>query len=73
MTTKAEVTETPLMKINITLTLSKIMAFVLLFSALALDFITTKSASTFMYAVPFVCSLVLGKQAFDHFKPAGGP
>ena len=51
--------------IKITLTLSKIMAFCLLASSLALDFINTGTASTFMYTVPFICGLVLGKQIID--------
>ena len=53
---------------KITFTLSKIMAFALLASALALDFINTKSAATFMYSVPFICTLVLGKQGIDLLK-----
>jgi hypothetical protein len=60
------------MKNNITITLSKIMAFALLFSALALDFVNTKSAATFMYAVPFICTLVLGKQGIDLLKAKMG-
>ena len=53
---------------KITFTLSKIMAFCLLLAALALDFINTKTASTFMYAVPFIVTLVIGKQAADIIK-----
>jgi hypothetical protein len=53
---------------KITITLSKIMAFCLLASSLALDFINTHSASTFMYTVPFICGLVLGKQGIDLIK-----
>lgn len=53
---------------HITVTLSKVMAFCLLAAALALDFINTKSAATFMYTVPFICGLVLGKQGIDLLK-----
>jgi len=56
------------MKFNIVITLSKIMAFALLGSALALDFVNTHSSSTFMYAVPFIAGLVLGKQGLDILK-----
>lgn len=56
------------MKWKITITLSKIMAFALLVAALALDFVNTKTASTFMYAVPFISGLVLGKQGLDILK-----
>lgn len=53
------------MEWKITVTLSKIMAFILLISALALDFFITKSASTFMFTIPFIAGLVIGKQGFD--------
>jgi len=53
---------------KITFTLSKIMAFCLLIAALALDFVNTESAATFMYTVPFICGLVLGKQGIDLIK-----
>jgi hypothetical protein len=57
-----------MIKVSIRVTLSKIMAFALLASALCLDFIVTKSAATFMYTVPFVAGLVLGKQGIDLMK-----
>ena len=53
------------MKFNKTVTLSKVMAFTLLGASLALDFINTHTAATFMYAVPFIAGLVLGKQGLD--------
>ena len=53
---------------KITFTLSKIMAFCLLLAALGLDFANTKSAATFMYTVPFICGLVIGKQGLDILK-----
>lgn len=57
------------MKFYINFTLSKIMAFMILFSALYLD---TRSggATAFMFAVPFISALILGKQYFDKNKPA---
>lgn len=56
------------MKNEIKLTLSKVMAFALLGAALALDFCITKTAATFMYAVPFITGLVIGKQGLDIVK-----
>ena len=56
------------MKMNITITLSKIMAFCLLGSSIFLDMVNTHTASTFMYTVPFITALVLGKQGLDLLK-----
>jgi hypothetical protein len=60
------------MNFKITVTLSKIMAFALLGSALWLDFVNTHTAATFMYAVPFIAGLVLGKQGLDILKEKVG-
>ena len=57
---------------NITITLSKIMAFTLLAGSIALDIINTKSATAFMFAVPFISALVLGKQGLDILKQKVG-
>ena len=40
------------------------MAFVICFCALALD-LTGKNSTAFMFAVPFVSALIVGKQYFD--------
>lgn len=47
------------MKLLITLTWSKVMAFLILGCA------TYLGATAFMFAVPFVSGLILGKQYFD--------
>lgn len=57
-----------MVKVSITITLSKVMSFALLAAALALDFVLTKTASTFMYTVPFITGLVIGKQGIDLMK-----
>lgn len=52
------------MKFAITLTWSKITAVLVLGCAVALDIIN-KTASTFMFAIPFVVALISGKQILD--------
>jgi len=54
-------------KLFLTLTWSKIMAFVLLGCSLGLDLING-GATAFMFTVPFVSALILGKQYFDRNK-----
>lgn len=56
------------MNIKITITLSKIFAFLTIALAVWLDFGITASASTFMYALPFCSALLLGKQVIDRKK-----
>lgn len=50
------------MKLLVTLTWSKIMAFLMLLCA------TLLGSTTFMFAVPFITALILGKQYFDKNK-----
>lgn len=50
--------------IFLTLTASKIMAFVIIACAVALDF-ENGGSTAFMFAVPFVSALILGKQYLD--------
>ena len=54
------------MKISIDIrmffTLSKIMAYIMLFSSLSLS-VYIKDASPFTFSLPFVSALILGKQA----------
>ena len=52
------------MKFLITLTWSKIMALLILASSVTLD-VMNKSASSFMFALPFVTFLITGKQYLD--------
>ena len=52
------------MRLLITLTWSKIMAFLIIIGALYLD-ISNHTNSTFMFTVPFASALILGKQYFD--------
>jgi len=51
----------------VTLTWSKIMAFSILAVSLTLDIIH-KSSTTTMFAIPFISSLILGKQYLDRKK-----
>lgn len=55
------------MKFEITITASKLMSLLILMSATILD-IKSGGATAFMFAVPFVSALVLGKQYFDSGK-----
>jgi len=55
-------------RINIDLTWSKIMALVLALEAGYIDLNTVKTGTIFMFTVPFVITLILGKQAFDKNK-----
>jgi len=52
------------MKLLVTLTWSKIMAFVLILCSMYLD-IENNTNNTFMFTVPFASALILGKQYFD--------
>jgi hypothetical protein len=52
---------------KITLTFSKIMAFTMLGCAVLLDF-KNGGCTAFMFSVPFVSALILGKQYFDKGK-----
>jgi len=52
------------LKLYLTLTWSKIMAFTILACAMYLD-ILNGGATAFMFSVPFVSGLIIGKQYFD--------
>lgn len=52
------------MQTAIRLTASKVMAFILVGCSVLLD-ILNGGATAFMFTVPFVSALVLGKQYFD--------
>lgn len=54
--------------VEVTLTFSKIMAFLLLITSFILDLITTKNGAVTMFAIPFIVILVTGKQYFDRKK-----
>jgi len=56
------------MKIQITLTWSKLVAVLVLGSAVYLDVKTGSGASAFMYALPFIVFLITGKQYLDKNK-----
>jgi hypothetical protein len=55
-------------KLLVTLTWSKIMAFMVLIAAVSLDFYNGGATCT-MFAIPFISALVLGKQYFDKGRP----
>jgi hypothetical protein len=55
------------MKLLITITWSKVMAFLVLGCSLVLD-IKNGGATAFMFAVPFVVILISGKQYLDSKK-----
>lgn len=53
------------MNFNITVTLSKVLAYLMLGLSVLIDFKITHTASTFMYTVPFSVALIMGKQGSD--------
>jgi len=55
------------MKFNIELTWSKVMALVLLIAVTFLVYIT-KDVSLFTFSIPFIVTLILGKQITDKIK-----
>jgi hypothetical protein len=55
------------MKTYINLTWSKLMAFTILGCAVVLDF-KNGGSTAFMFAIPFVSALILGKQYLDKGK-----
>ena len=57
-----------MIKTSVTLTWSKILAFVILACSMFLD-IRNSGATAFMFALPFVVFLITGKQFFDRNKP----
>jgi hypothetical protein len=56
------------MKLNITLTWSKIVAVLILGCAVYLDLKGESKGTIFMFAVPFVVALITGKQVIDRTK-----
>lgn len=58
-------------KLLVTLTWSKIMAFLLIGLAFGLD-IKNGGTTAFMFTVPFVSALILGKQYLDKGKKEDG-
>ena len=54
-----------------TITASKLMAFLVLFGALALD-ILDKQATAFMFAIPFITAMIGVKQYLDSKRETNG-
>lgn len=54
--------------IFINITLSKIMSFTILLLAFVMDLLNDRAGTVFMFAIPFVAGLVVGKQYFDKNK-----
>jgi uncharacterized Tic20 family protein len=55
-------------KFQMTITFSKIMAFVLSWQAVYIDLTIVKNGTIFMFVLPFVVFLITGKQAIDWKK-----
>ena len=51
-----------------TITFSKVMAFIMIVLAFLMDFLNDKGGTVFMFAIPFVVFLITGKQAIDWKK-----
>ena len=56
------------MKVEITLTWSKIMAFIIIILSFILDLKTKSGGTVFMFAIPFAVVLITGKQMIDKTK-----
>ena len=53
------------MKINITLTWSKIVALIILLCAVCIEMKNALGGTVFMFSLPFVVGLITGKQIID--------
>ena len=54
-----------MVKVNIEVTSSKMMGYLMIIMAFILDLLNDKSGTIFMFSIPFVVLLVTGKQYFD--------
>ena len=54
-----------MVKVFINITLSKVMAFLILLLAFLMDLLNDRAGTVFMFAVPFVVALILNKQWAD--------
>lgn len=57
-------------RLLVTLTWSKIMAFLIVGLAFGLD-LKNGGATCFMFSIPFASALIFGKQVIDSKKPQG--
>lgn len=51
--------------ISINITLSKVMAFLMLVLAFIIDLLSDKAGTVFMFAIPFVAAMIANKQYND--------
>ena len=51
--------------ISINITLSKVMAFLMLILAFVIDLMSDKHGTVFMFAIPFVAAMIANKQYND--------
>ena len=51
--------------ISINITLSKVMAFLMLVLAFVIDLLSDKAGTVFMFAIPFVAAMIANKQYND--------
>jgi hypothetical protein len=58
-----------MVKVNIEVTNSKIIGYLMLFMAFIMDLLNDKGGVVFMFTVPFVAFMITGKQYFDKNKP----
>jgi hypothetical protein len=57
-----------MVKVNIEVTNSKIIAYLMLVMAFLMDFLSDKGGAVFMFTIPFVVFLITGKQFLDTKK-----
>lgn len=53
---------------QLTVTFSKIMAFIIIILSFLMDYMNDKGGTVFMYSIPFAVFLITGKQVIDYKK-----
>ena len=52
-------------RVRLDITMSKVMAYLMLIMAFIMDVLSDRQGTVFMFSVPFVVFLITGKQYFD--------
>jgi hypothetical protein len=54
-----------MIKVYLNITMSKIMGYLILILAFIMDLLNDREGTVFMFAIPFVSALIVGKQYFE--------
>lgn len=57
-----------MIKVYLNITMSKIMAYLILILAFIMDLLNDREGTVFMFAIPFVSALIVGKQYIERNK-----